>query len=257
VYSLNARELPAEGAVLTVVRDRTEELRRELSEREFVSNAAHELRNPIAGISGSVEVLLAGAKDDPEARDHFLMRLSEDAERISRLTESLLVLARIEAVGESGVESLDVALAVEEATEAVAAPEDVATAIEVASDLAATGDRALLRQVLIGLLTNAYKNTPPPGQVTVRALQEADGSVRIEVEDTGTGIAPEEVDRVFERFYRGTGSLEKEGFGLGLSIARRMVDVMGGEVGVRSEPGAGSTFWIRLRAARPAATPVA
>ena len=66
------RELPAEDAVLLVVRDRTEELRRELAEREFVSNAAHELRNPIAGISGSIEVLLAGAKDDPEAREHFL-----------------------------------------------------------------------------------------------------------------------------------------------------------------------------------------
>ena len=258
VYSLNARELPAEGAVLTVVRDRTEELRRELSEREFVSNAAHELRNPIAGISGSVEVLRAGAKDDPEARDHFLMRLSEDAERISRLTESLLDPGpdrgggrgwrRV--AGRSASRS-------RRRPRRWRRPRTWRLAIEVASDMAATGDRVLLRQVLIGLLTNAYKNTPPPGQVTVRAVQEADGSVRIEVEDTGTGIAPEEVDRVFERFYRGTGSLEKEGFGLGLSIARRMVDVMGGEIGVRSEPGAGSTFWIRLRAARPAATPVA
>ena len=99
VYAVGARKLPAEGAVLVVVRDRTEELRREIAEREFVSNAAHELRNPIAGISGAIEVLRGGAKDDPEAREHFLARLAEDTERMSRLTESLLTLARIEAVG--------------------------------------------------------------------------------------------------------------------------------------------------------------
>jgi signal transduction histidine kinase len=257
VYSLNARQLPAEGAVLAVVRDRTEELRREVAEREFVSNAAHELRNPIAGISGAIEVLRAGAKDDPEAREHFLARLSEDAERISRLTESLLTLARMEAVGEGGTEALDVAIVVEEATEAVVPPDGVEVDFDIGNDLVGQGDRVLLRQVLIGLLTNAFKNTPPPGNVTVRARRGPGGEVTVEVEDTGSGIAPEEVSRIFERFYRGSGSLEQEGFGLGLSIARRMVDVMGGEIGVESVEGKGATFWVRLRAAQPATTPVA
>jgi signal transduction histidine kinase/HAMP domain-containing protein len=257
VFSLNARQLPAEDAVLAVVRDRTEELRREVAEREFVSNAAHELRNPIAGISGSVEVLRAGAKDDPEAQEHFLSRLSEDAERISRLTESLLTLARMEAVGEGGTEALDVAISIEEATEAVAAPEGIDVEVEFAPDLVAQGDRVLLRQVLIGLLTNAFKNTPAPGRVTITARRGDSGEVRVEVHDTGSGIAAEEVSRIFERFYRGSGSLEQEGFGLGLSIARRMVDVMGGEIGVESVEGDGSTFWVRLRAAQPATTPVA
>ena len=257
VYSLNARELPAEGAVLAVVRDRTEELRREVAEREFVSNAAHELRNPIAGVSGAIEVLRAGAKDDPEAREHFLSRLSEDAERISRLTESLLTLARMEAVGEGGGEALDVALVIEEAAEAVAAPEGIEVAVENGSDLVAQGDRVLLRQVVIGLLTNAFKNTPAPGRVIVRSMRGLGGDVRIEVIDTGSGISPTEIDRIFERFYRGSGSLEQEGFGLGLSIARRMVDLMGGELGVESIEGQGSTFWVRLRAAQPATTPVA
>jgi two-component system phosphate regulon sensor histidine kinase PhoR len=263
VYSLNARQLPAEDAVLAVVRDRTEELRREVAERDFVSNAAHELRNPIAGISGAIEVLRAGAKDDPDAREHFLVRLSEDAERISRLTESLLILARMEAVGEGGVEALDVALVVDEAAEAVAAPDGIEVKVEVGGDLVAQGDRVLLRQVLIGLLTNAFKNTPAPGSVMIRARRgraeelEGAGEVWIEVADSGTGIAPEEIDRIFERFYRGSGSLEQEGFGLGLSIARRMVDVMGGVIGVESVEGQGSTFWVRLRAAQPATTPVA
>ena len=257
VYSLTARLLPAEEAVLAVVRDRTEELRREVAERDFVSNAAHELRNPIAGISGAIEVLRAGAKDDPDALEHFLSRLTEDTERITRLTESLLTLARMEAVGEGGSEALDVALVVEEAAESVVAPADIEVEIDVAADLVAQGDRVLLRQVLVGLLTNAFKNTPAPGTVTVRARRGVEDRVRIEVADTGTGIAPEEIDRIFERFYRGSGSLEQEGFGLGLSIARRMVDVMGGELGVDSVEGRGSTFWIGLRAAQPATTPVA
>ena len=259
VYSLNARQLPAEGAVLAVVRDRTGELRREVAEREFVSNAAHELRNPIAGISGAIEVLRAGAKDDPDAREHFLSRLSDDAERISRLTESLLTLARMEAVGEGGAEALDVGLVIEESAEAVAAPEGIEVDVDVSGDVAAQGDRVLLRQVLIGLLTNAFKNTTAPGRVTIRARggRRGEDEVRVEVIDTGSGIAASEVDRIFERFYRGSGSLEQEGFGLGLSIAKRMVDVMGGEIGVESVEGEGSTFWVRLRAAQPASTPVA
>jgi signal transduction histidine kinase/HAMP domain-containing protein len=257
VYALSVRDLPAEQAVLAVVRDRTDELRREVAEREFVSNAAHELRNPIAGISGAIEVLRAGAKDDPEAREHFLSRLSDDAERISRLTESLLTLARMEAVGEGGAEALDVGMVIEESAEAVAAPEGIDVSIEVTDGLSAQGDRVLLRQVLIGLLTNAFKNTPAPGRVIVRSMRGLVGEVRIEVIDSGTGIAPEEISRIFERFYRGSGSLEHEGFGLGLSIARRMVDVMGGQIGVESIEGGGSTFWVRLRAAQPAKTPVA
>jgi signal transduction histidine kinase/HAMP domain-containing protein len=272
VYALQARELAAEDAVLLVVRDRTEELRREVAEREFISNAAHELRNPIAGISGAIEVLRAGAKDEPGALDHFLQRLNEDADRISRLTHSLLTLARIEAIGEREPELVDVSLATEEAMQALVAPDRVEVRLDVEPGIFADGDPALVRQILIALLTNAFKNTPPQGSVTLRArataataegnptggrTPPADGEVLIEVTDTGTGIPREERDRIFERFYRGRNSLEKEGFGLGLSIAQRMVEAMGGEIGVDSELGKGSTFWVRLRAARTAPTPVA
>ena len=258
VYGVQARRVPAEQAVLLVVRDRTEELKREEAEREFVSNAAHELRNPLAGIMSGIEVLRSGAKDDPEARDRFLARLAIDAERMTRLTQSLLTLARAEAAGERDpAQVVDVSIAADEAAEAVTAPKGVEMRAVVEADLVADGDPVLLRQVMIGLLTNACAHTPAPGTVTLRAARGEEKTVMIEVHDTGKGIPADEQDRVFERFYRGSATLEGEGFGLGLSIAKRMVDVMGGEIGLRSEPGQGSTFWVRLRAAKPTPTPVA
>lgn len=257
VVAIGARYLPAESSTLIVVRDRTDELRRDQAEREFVSNAAHELRNPIAGMSGAIEVLRAGAKDDPVARDHFLSRLATDVDRVSRLTKALLTLARVEAIGEGEVDVVSVDLVVEEAVSAIERPEGVSLNMELAPELVANADPVLLRQVLIGLLTNAYKHTAAPGAVTLRARPQGAGQVLIEIEDTGTGIRADERDRVFERFYRGSGSLEREGFGLGLAIAKRMVDLMGGAITVDSEEGRGSTFTICLRAAEPSPTPVA
>ncbi|MFN8160110.1 MAG: ATP-binding protein [Solirubrobacterales bacterium] len=256
-YALQARDLPEEDAVLAVVRDRTDEMRREFAERDFVSNAAHELRNPLAGISGAIEVLQTGAKDDPEARDHFLERLSQDAERMSRLTESLLTLARVEALGAGEPEMVDVGAAVSDAVEAVEAPPGIELEVEIAPELTAKGDPTLLRQVLIGLITNAYKNTPAPGAVTVRGRRDGETEVVMEVIDTGTGIPAAEIERVFERFYRRSESRRQEGFGLGLAIARRMVSVMGGRIGASSTEGQGSTFWVRLPVAQPSPTPVA
>ena len=256
-YALTARSLPDERAVLAVMRDRTDELRRELAEADFVSNAAHELRNPLAGISGAIEVLQSGAKNDPKDRDHFLKRLAEDAERMNRLTQSLLTLARVESRGAPESEMVDVPLAVRDVVAACEAPPHVELVVDVESSLAATGDPTLLRQVMIGLLTNAFKNTPPPGTVTVRGRHDSRGEVILEVIDTGTGIPAGELERVFERFYRRSESRKQEGFGLGLAIAQRMVDVMGGRIGAESVEGEGSTFWVRLPIAQPSPTPIA
>jgi signal transduction histidine kinase len=256
-YAMQARSLPEEQAVLAVVRDRTDEMRREFAEADFISNAAHELRNPLAGISGAIEVLQTGAKDDPEARDHFLARLAEDAERMNRLTRSLLTLARVESIGAGEAEFVDVPAAIRDAIEAVEPPVGIKVRAEVEPDLAAAGDPTLLRQVLIGLLTNACKHTTPPGTVTVRGRKDGEADVAMEVIDNGPGIPAAELERIFERFYRRAESRKHEGFGLGLAIARRMVDVMGGQIGATSAEGEGSTFWVRLPVAEPSPTPVA
>jgi two-component system sensor histidine kinase ResE len=256
VFALQARDLPAEQGVLVVVRDRTEEMRRELAEREFVSNAAHELRNPLAGISGAIEVLQAGAKDDPEALDHFLHRLAEDVERMNRLMQSLLTLARVEALPEGEAEVVDVSSAASDATAATPVREGVEIRLDIEPGLGAEGDPLLLRQVLIGLLSNAVRHTDSPGTVVMRGRQ-IDGDTVIEVIDTGTGIPSDELDRVFERFYRSSDALAHEGFGLGLAIARRMVQVMGGTIGAASEEGHGSIFWVRLPAVESIPAPVA
>jgi signal transduction histidine kinase len=256
-YAMSARSLPDERAVLVVARDRTDEMRRELAEADFISNAAHELRNPLAGISSAIEVLQEGAKDDPQALEHFLGRLAEDAERMSRLTRALLTLARVESIGAGETEVVDVPAAVHDVVEAVQAPPGIRLSVEVEPDLAAKGDPTLLRQVMVGLLTNALKHTPPPGAVTVRGRRDGEREVVVEVVDTGTGIPEAEIERVFERFYRRDESRKQEGFGLGLAIARRMVGVMGGEIGATSIEGEGSTFWVRLPLAQPSPTPVA
>ena len=182
---------PRRARCSRVVRDRTEELRREIAEREFVSNAAHELRNPIAGISGAIEVLRAGAKDDPEAREHFLApavrgrRAGQPPDRVA---------ADPGAHGGGGrgrrPRRSTCASSIEEAAQAVAPPDGRRGRRSTSSRSSRReGDRVLLRQVLIGLLTNAFKNTPAPGAVTLRAARARTDEVLIEVEDTGNGIA--------------------------------------------------------------------
>jgi signal transduction histidine kinase/HAMP domain-containing protein len=256
-YAMTARSLPDERAVLVVARDRTDEMRRDLAEADFISNAAHELRNPLAGISSAIEVLQEGAKDDPQALDHFLGRLAEDTERMNRLTRSLLTLARVESIGPGETEVVDVDAVIRDTVEAVETPSHIDLSVDVEPDLAVSGDPTLLRQVMVGLLTNAFKHTPLPGTVTVRARRDGEKEVVLEVIDTGPGIPEAEIERVFERFYRRDESRKQEGFGLGLAIARRMVSVMGGEIGAHSVEGEGSTFWVRLPLAQPSPTPVA
>jgi signal transduction histidine kinase len=233
------------GVALIVVRDRTEELLRQRAERDFVANAAHEMRNPVAAIRAAVDALEAGAKDDPDARTHFLDALAHESQRLGRLLRALLMLARAEAAAGTIATLTDAPIRPVLDRLAAGQPE-----VRVTCDpprLVARCEPDLLEQALSALLSNALRHTATAVQLDAR-LDDA-GVVTISVTDDGSGIPPTERAHVFERFYRGSNAAG-EGAGLGLSIARRLVAAQGGTLSLAEAPaGAGGTrFLIRLPA---------
>jgi two-component system phosphate regulon sensor histidine kinase PhoR len=232
---------------LLVIDDLTEQARRELAEREFVSNAAHELRTPLTTIIGAVEVLQAGAKDDPVERDRFLAHIERESGRLARLARAMLTLARAHAGTEAPrVEAVGVAALLREVAAELRPHDGVSIDVEAPDDLAVESNPDLLEQALRNLGENAAKHTAR-GSVVLRAYPRGD-SVTIEVEDSGPGISPEMQRHVFDRFYRG--ERDAEGFGLGLAIVRESVRTLGGRIELDSSPGEGTVFRIVLARAR-------
>jgi len=217
--------------------------RQKSAERDFVTNAAHELQSPLTAIVSAIEVLQAGAKDTPE-RDVFLDHIERAATRLARLTRALLVLARAQ-TGEEAPKTELVALEplLEEVAARVTPAEGVTVGVSCPSALAVVTNRELVEQAVLNVAENAVKYTAA-GTVTLSA-QAADGTAEISVADTGRGIAAPEQGRVFDRFYRADGA-EEGGSGLGLAIVRAAVDAVGGEVDLESAPGRGTTVRIRL-----------
>ena len=239
---------PEGDTVLIVLDDLTEQERRELAEREFVSNAAHELRTPLTTIIGAVEVLQAGAKDSPAERDRFLAHIEREAARLARLAHALLALARAHAGEERPrLEATSLEPLLREVAHDLRPRDGVAVEVECLSDLAANVDRDLLEQALRNLGENAAKHTPS-GRVVLRAYA-AGQSVRVEVEDTGIGMSAETQRHVFDRFYRGR-DRDPEGFGLGLAIVRQAVRSLDGRIELDSAPGEGTRVRIVLERAR-------
>ena len=239
------------GASLVVVSDRTADRAREETERRFVENASHELRTPLAAIVAAVEVLQDGAKDEPAARDAFLADLQHEAQRLQRLTESLLTLARLGA-GELRPSTRDIPLRprLAHVTELMRPLADAAgVTIDVKGSGRATADPDVLDQVLVGLLGNALKHSPPGGSIALRASAR-EGRACIRVSDTGRGIPPDQLARVFDRFWRGDWARPAGGFGLGLGICREYIEAMDGEICVQSPPGEGTTVVITLPCAK-------
>ena len=240
-----------EGASLVVFSDRTADRAREETERRFVENASHELRTPLAAIVAAVEVLQSGAKNEPAARDAFLADLQHEAQRLQRLTEGLLTLARLGA-GELQPSTRDVALRprLVHVAEIMRPLADAAgVTIDVRGTGHATADPDVLDQVLVGLLGNALKHSPPGGLIVLEASAR-DDRARIGVSDTGGGIPPDQLARVFDRFWRGDWARPAGGFGLGLGICREYVEAMEGEIALQSAPGEGTTVEITLPRAR-------
>lgn len=221
--------------------------------QELIGDVAHEMRTPIATLEGYLEGLLDGVI---EPTDRVLAKLHDETGRLRRLIEDLQELSRAEAhqltvVCRATAPAAIVRPAVER-LEADVAEHGLTLDVEVPPDLPEVqADKERAIQVLTNLVTNAVRYTPAPGQIAVR-VAAGDGMVRFEVSDSGIGIAPEDVPRVFERFYRADKSRARAsgGAGVGLTIARALAETMGGRISAQSPgPGQGSTFTFELPAA--------
>jgi two-component system phosphate regulon sensor histidine kinase PhoR len=234
-----------DNAIL-IVEDVSERERARQSEREFVENAAHELRTPLAAIVSVMDVLESGAKDIPEARDRFLKHIRVHSERLSRLARSLLVLARLQ----TGVEQPRLTVVpVRPLLEEIAGRLDPARGVEVSirssAQTGALADRDLLQRAIANVAENSAKHTRT-GEIVLEA-RENGTTTRIEIRDTGPGMTDEEQARAFQRFYRSSNGTD--GFGLGLAIAEEAVRALGGTIELESELGSGT----RVRVAVPSA----
>ena len=205
--------------------------------RQLMADVAHELRTPLAILQGRVEGLLDGVYPRD---DHHLAELLEETRHLSRLVEDLGTLANAEAGAlELRKETVDLGDLVRDVAAALPRPIEVV----IPPDLPAVeADPVRIRQVLLNLLANAVRHTPPEGTISVE-VQARPRQILIRVRDNGSGIAPEDLPRIFERFQKGADS---RGSGLGLAIARKLVLAHGGDIGIESAPGKGTEVTVSL-----------
>lgn len=214
-------------------------------QRDFVLDMSHELRTPLTVLRGNLDVmLLPEAGLDGETRAS-LERMSNEVERLIRLTENLLYLHHAEAGRDLGRRPVELdALCLEIYRQTKDLRTDVDFHLGNEDQVTVVGDRDLLKQMLLNLVDNSLKYTPAGGEV-VLSLYREDARARLEVRDTGPGIEPEKVPLIFKRFYRGNSKV-KGGAGIGLAITDWIVKAHGGEIQVASEPGKGSVFTVTL-----------
>jgi two-component system, OmpR family, sensor kinase len=220
-------------------------------QRRFVADASHELRTPLTSIHGYAQVLEEWALRDPQIGPESVAAIKRESERMKELVENLLELARGDEGMKLHLKDDNLTEVVEEAAESARAAWNGKVHIERPTPkqgvqrVRALFDRDRLRQALSILLDNAVKYTSDGGRVTIRIVEE-DGSVGVEVSDTGIGIPEDQIPHVFQRFYRAEEARSTEGLGLGLSIARQIAEDHGGSIEVRSKPREGSTFILRI-----------
>jgi signal transduction histidine kinase len=239
----------ADGAVL-LLSDVTEQKRIEDAQRQFVANASHEMRTPIAAIKGLLELLEDGAKDDPRVRDDFIGTMQLEIDRLGRLVADLLTLAQLEA----GTFELDPEPESAEGLlgrvcgvmRALADRAGVELAVELPEgDLLVMADHDRIVQVLLGFADNALKHSARGDRIALRARKRGASAV-LEVADQGPGIAEEDAERIFDRFFRAEEDRSSRGAGLGLAIAKEIAEAHGTSVSVSATPGGGATFGLEL-----------
>ena len=246
-------EIDGEPHAIGVFYDVTQIERLEKVRQEFLSNISHELRTPLAAIMAFVETLEDGAVDDKENNRRFLGVIRRNAERMHALIGDILELSQIE----SGNVSVDlkrtapapIVDAIFSSLSSNAAGRGVELDNRIPSGAAVSADPARLEQMLTNLIDNAIKFNREGGRVTVRLDKRAETDV-LSVEDSGEGVAPDHISRIFERFYRVDRGRSREvgGTGLGLSIVKHLARLHGGEISVSSTLGRGTTFFVELPA---------
>ena len=235
---------------LVLVADDVTELRRlETIRRDFVANVSHELRTPLASIRAMTETLQDGALQDPSVAYHFLATINNEAQRLTRISEDLLILSQAES-RQPETARFPLAGMIQEAVlrfQPQAEKAGIDLSSELAADLEVCANHDQIEQVIVNLIDNALKYTPSGGKACITAENRAK-QVAVHVSDTGIGIMSQDLPRIFERFYRvdKARSRQSGGTGLGLSIVKHIVEAHGGQVTVKSEYGHGSTFTFTL-----------
>jgi two-component system phosphate regulon sensor histidine kinase PhoR len=224
--------------------------RAERSRRMLLANISHDLRTPIASLQALIDTLVDGAIDDPEAARDFLGRMDVEAQGLSQLVSEFLELSWIE-LGQVPIVKgpVDIAALLRAAAgrmEAQARQKGVPIVVQVEGELPPVSiDRGRIEQVLMNLLQNALTYTPPGGRIALLAREQA-GEVAVLVQDTGVGIAPADVPHIFERFYEADPARSGGGVGLGLAIAKHLVERHGGRIWAESALSAGTTVTFVL-----------
>jgi two-component system phosphate regulon sensor histidine kinase PhoR len=236
--------------VLVSFQDLTELRSLQTMRREFVGNISHELRTPLTTIKAIVETLKGGAVDDKKVAEGFLTSIDSEADRMTQIVAELTELSRIES-GEVKLrlEPIGINQLIEETVARLnpqAERKDVALLTELPTDLPPVqADKGRIQQVIANLVHNAIKFTPSGGKVSISTAVERDSMV-FSVSDTGIGISTDDLPHVFERFYKADKARSGEGTGMGLAIAKHIVQAHGGDIWAQSEEGRGSTFSFSL-----------
>ncbi len=238
--------------VVLVLHDISEIRRLERVRAEFVANVSHELKTPVTAVKGFAETLLEGALYNSRACEEFVSIIGEEAERLNRLINDLLSLSRIESRElKLQLEPLELGPEIKQIVDKIKPrfqKKELALGVtDPGHPVVALADRDRLEQVLLNLLENSLMYTPSGGRVEV-GVQEEQGVVVVSVRDTGIGIPPDDLPRIFERFYRVDRARSRKlgGTGLGLAIVKHIVEAQGGRVWVESELGKGSTFYFTM-----------
>lgn len=254
IFEINASPIFDDSNVagcLVVIHDITEIRRLETVRSDFIANVSHELKTPLTSIKGFIETLLEGALDDKENNRSFLTIIQEHAQRLNNLVNDLLSLSHLESneivLEKEGINIKQQVEGVIMGFKSQLKKKNIEVKDELPVGLSIKADKNRIEQVFTNLIDNAIKFNKEKGTIKIYS-QDANGKIKIIVEDSGVGIPKKDIARIFERFYRVDKARSRElgGTGLGLSIVKHIVELHNGSVGAESTEGFGSKFWIVL-----------